>query len=130
MISTASDTAESNVVSGAFTNNMSQDEEEKAALVRRLRQMEAEEEHDDMFDKPVPFGSGRPDEFSLAAAEGRPEKITTSISVSCDPDDGADHQIYADPAEDKRVGDLYTSKNSEVKVLEAAVPSQTSTSGM
>ena len=37
MISTASDTAESNVVSRASTNNMSQDEEEKAALVRRLR---------------------------------------------------------------------------------------------
>lgn len=32
-------------------------DEEKAALVRRLQAMEAEEEHDGMFDKPVPFGS-------------------------------------------------------------------------
>ena len=32
-------------------------DEEKAALVRRLKAMEAEEEHDDIFDRPIPFGS-------------------------------------------------------------------------
>lgn len=60
-----------------------------------------------MFDKPVPFGSGRPDPASLAAAMGRPVAATTEVSVSCDPDDGADHTVYADPSEDKAVGDLY-----------------------
>ena len=32
-------------------------EEEKAALVRRLQAMEDVEEHDGLFDNPVPFGS-------------------------------------------------------------------------
>ena len=32
-------------------------DEEKAELVRRLQAMEAEEEHDEMFDKPIAFGS-------------------------------------------------------------------------
>lgn len=36
-------------------------EEEKANLVKRLKAMEAEEEHDNLFDKPVPFGLGAPD---------------------------------------------------------------------
>ena len=40
-------------------------EEEKANLVRRLKAMEAQEEHDNLFDKPVPFGQGAPDEASI-----------------------------------------------------------------
>ena len=85
--------------------------------------MEAEEEHDNMFDKPVAFGSGKPDESALAAAMGGPVNKTASIevSVSCDVDDGADHYIYSDPIEDKRVGDLYTTSDS---VAVAATPSQ------
>ena len=80
--------------SGTSNDN---EEEEKAELVRRLTAMEDAEEHDNLFDKPVAFGSGRPDQASLAAAMGRPMVSTTSVSVSCDADDGADHFIYADP---------------------------------
>ena len=36
-------------------------EEEKNELVKRLQEMEANEEHDNLFDNPVPFGQGAPD---------------------------------------------------------------------
>jgi len=45
-------------------------EEEKANLVKRLKAMEAEEEHDNLFDKPVPFGQGGPDQAAIQAAMG------------------------------------------------------------
>ena len=64
--------------------------------------MEAEEEHDGLFDAPVPFGSAEARDLIQTGA-GKSVSKTTEMSVSCDADDGMDHFIYTDPEEDKAV---------------------------
>ena len=88
-------------------------DEEKAALVRKLQKMEAEEEHDGMFDNPVPFGSaaakaiiGKDIARKMHGDRSVPLYATagtTTTSVSCDADDGADHFVYTDASQDKTV---------------------------
>jgi len=43
----------------------------------------------------------------MAAAMGKQSFSTVEVSVSCDAGTGVDHFVYADPSEDKVVGDLY-----------------------
>ena len=76
-------------------------DDEKAALVRRLQAMEAEEEHDGMFDNPVPFGSAAA-QAVMTKNQGKPTTTmaTATTSVSCDADDGADHFVYMDAEQD------------------------------
>ena len=73
-------------------------EEEKRALVERLKKMEAEEEHDNLFDCPVPFGSGAPTDAAIRAATGK--AATSEVCIGGDGDDNVDHFVYADPVED------------------------------
>ena len=47
---------------------------------------------------------------------------TVEVSVLCDPDDGADHFVYSDPAEDKLIGDQYA-KGESVAVAETSTTS-------
>lgn len=84
------------------------EEEKKAALVRRLQAMEAAEEHDGLFDAPVPFGSAQARQL-IQTGGGVTTTVTSAIgascevSASCDADDGMDHYIYTDPEQDKAV---------------------------
>ena len=75
-------------------------EEEKAALVERLKKMEAEEEHDNLFDNPIPFGSGAPSAAAILAATGKAS--TATVQIIADDDDEVDHYVYTDPIEDKK----------------------------
>lgn len=88
--------------------------------------MEAEEEHDGIFDNPIPFDSQEA-AAAIRAQEAKPTTTSREISVSCDTEAGADHFVYADPELDKAHEDVDVEvkgpspvKQIETKPTEAA----------
>ena len=84
--------------------------------------MEEAEEHDGLFDAPIPFGSAKAQELIQNGNDGRLQisRNNTEVSASYDADDGMDHYIYTDPEADKAVWDVSQMTTSATTTTSAA----------